>query len=150
MDRQKTNSVFLPLGKVLSDKLQKFQNRAARIILGTDYRTSSDLVLGLLNWESLEERRFKRKAIIMHKVKNNDAPASITELFDIVSNSTNYNLRGANSKFVLPRPKNESLKKSFSFNGVKHWNSLPESLRKVKSLQTFRNQIKTVTLLDKA
>ena len=31
----------------------QFQNRAPRIILVADYRTSSHMVLGLMNWEKL-------------------------------------------------------------------------------------------------
>ena len=133
--------VWDSLGKVLSEKLQKFQNRAARLILGTDHRASTDLVLGLLNWKRLENQRFNRKAVMMHKIANNNAPTSLTELFTRVGDSTDYNLRGAQSRFVLPRPRTESLKKSFSYSGAITWNSLPERLRQIESVQSFKTDI---------
>ena len=107
--------------------LREFQNRAAILILGTDNRTSSNLVLGLLEWDRLDERRAKRKAIAMHKAYYNSAPESVVELFQTVESSTNYNLRGGGTRLVLPRPRIETFKKSFSFSGSKVWNNLPET-----------------------
>ena len=140
--------VWDSLGKTLSDKLQKFQNRAARLILGTDNRTSSNLVLGLLEWDRIDERRAKRKAIAMHKAYYNSAPESVVELFQTVESSTNYNLRGGGTRLVLPRPSIETFKKSFPFSGAKVWNSLPDVLRQTESLESFKNKLRSVTLLD--
>ena len=52
-----------------------------------------------------------RKAMVMLKVKHNDSPNSLTGLFCTVGSSADYNLRGENSKSVLPRPQTESLTK---------------------------------------
>jgi hypothetical protein len=41
----------------LALKLQKLQNRAARIITGTDYSRRSSDILNELGWEKLSERR---------------------------------------------------------------------------------------------
>ena len=49
----------------LTDKLQKLQNRAARVITGADYRTPSSVLLNKLGWSSLKEKRHKRKALMM-------------------------------------------------------------------------------------
>ena len=45
----------------LSDKLQKLQNRAARVITQSPVDTSSNLLLAMLKWEKLSLRRKKRK-----------------------------------------------------------------------------------------
>ena len=37
----------------LSDKLQKLQNRAARVILKASYGTSSSLLLDILKWDKI-------------------------------------------------------------------------------------------------
>ena len=64
---------------MLAEKLQKFLNRAARLILGTDIeQVLIELVLGLLNWKKIENQRFNWKAVMMHKVANNNAPDSFT------------------------------------------------------------------------
>ena len=43
----------------LSDKLQKLQNRAARVITQSPFETSSNLLLAMLKWEKLSLRRKK-------------------------------------------------------------------------------------------
>ena len=54
----------------LSDKLQKLQNRAARVITKLPFDTSSNLLLSTLKWEKLSLRRKKQKALIMYKTLN--------------------------------------------------------------------------------
>ena len=58
----------LAIPKKLKDKLQKFQNRAARIIVGASYEIRSADVLQSLAWDNLETRRRTTKAILMFKV----------------------------------------------------------------------------------
>ena len=52
--------------KIRADKLQKLQNRAARIITRADYSIRSSDVLNSLEWSNLEERR--KKALISYDV----------------------------------------------------------------------------------
>ena len=49
--------------KQLKDKLQKFQNRAARIIAGASFETRSADVLRSLAWDDLKIRRCTIKSI---------------------------------------------------------------------------------------
>jgi hypothetical protein len=44
-------------GESLRDKLQKFQNRAARVITGNSYKIRSIDILKKLDWKTLGERR---------------------------------------------------------------------------------------------
>ena len=46
----------------LSDKLQKLQNRAARVITQSPFETSSNLLLAMLKWEKLSLRRKKTES----------------------------------------------------------------------------------------
>ena len=52
--------------KTLKDKLQKFQNRAAKIIAGVSLDTRSADVLRSLGWNELETRRRKPLLIVNH------------------------------------------------------------------------------------
>ena len=54
--------------KGLRDKLQKLQNRAARIITRSNYEIRSSQILNNLNWQTLEDRRMKQKCCLMFKV----------------------------------------------------------------------------------
>ena len=66
------------LSDQLSDKLQKLQNRAARVILKANYGTSSSLLLDILKWDNLVIRKKKHKAIMMFKTLNEQAPDEYT------------------------------------------------------------------------
>ena len=87
----------------LTDKLQKLQNRAARIITGRTYDVSSDDVLKELNWEPLKQRYKINKTIFMHKVRNDIMPSSLTNLFKIKTNDR-YDSRSNNNNYVLGKP----------------------------------------------
>ena len=48
--------VWNDIGDNLADKLQKLQNRAARVINGADYLTPTKAILNKLGWFNLKER----------------------------------------------------------------------------------------------
>ena len=65
----------------LSEKLQKLQNRAIRVISKSTYDTSSRFLLDLLGWDNLLVRRAKQNANLMYKCINNLTPAYLFNLF---------------------------------------------------------------------
>ena len=65
----------------LSDKLQKLQNCAARVITQSPFETSSNLLLAMLTWEKLSLRRKKQKALIMYKTLK--LPQTIFNVFSL-------------------------------------------------------------------
>ena len=69
------------LGKKQSKKLQKLQNRAARVITRSSYDISSSSLLEELNWESLSTKRLKQKAILMFNTINKHTPFYLQEMF---------------------------------------------------------------------
>lgn len=122
-----------------SDKLQKLQNRAARVITRTSYDTSSSILLDMLHWDTLSTRRKKMKAIIMFKSLNNKVPEYLQEMF--IPRCSEYSLRNSESKLTLPMPHTDYLKRSFSYNGAILWNSLPQQVRNMSSLGQFKKEI---------
>ena len=126
--------VWDTIGVTASEKLQKLQNRAARLILRADYNTHSKSLLDQLGWEKLNERRAKQKAVMMYKVRNSSAPSCLTALFKTVAETNSYNLRGSSTKVYLPRPNTEFMKKSFSYDGATTWNKLSIGLHKATYL----------------
>ena len=67
--------VWDTLGKGLSERLQKLQNRAARLIMNLkNEHGHSVLARNSLGWELLEKRRIEMKARIMYKTVNKLAP----------------------------------------------------------------------------
>ena len=53
------SSVWEGMGKCQSERLQKLQNRAARIVTYSDFDTRSLRLLDDLGWDTLEQRRAK-------------------------------------------------------------------------------------------
>ena len=91
----------------LLTKLQKLQNRAARVITGSSYETNSEDILSELNWQPLKERFRIKKAMFAYNVRNNDKlPQSIINRFKTKDNSI-YNLRNNYTDFVLNKTKNQ-------------------------------------------
>ena len=69
------------LSGYLSDKLQKLQNRAARVITKSPFDTSSNHLLSTLDWERLSLRRKKQKALMMYKTMNDDLAPEYLQSF---------------------------------------------------------------------
>ena len=99
------------LSNQLSDKSQKLQNRAARVILKANYETSSRLLLDILEWDKLVMRRKKHKAIMVFKFLNEQAPVYLLNLFH--ERSTYYDLRNSFHKLTLPKPCTKLLETKF-------------------------------------
>ena len=65
----------------LREKLQRLQNRAARVITGFTFDIRSVDVLNMLGWESLDQRRNYTKSIYMYKIINDHAAPNLKQLF---------------------------------------------------------------------
>ena len=131
--------VWEGLGTELARKIQKLQNRAARIITFSNFDSSSDPLLEKLEWDRLSIRRTKLLATEMFKVYNNQAPEYLTGKFIRVQ--TPHNTRGSSTKLQLPLPKTNYGKKRFGHRGASIWNKLPEDLRNCKSLSSFKGKL---------
>jgi hypothetical protein len=81
----------------------------------------------------------------MYKVLNNLAPSSLAELFEHKRNITKHALRSSSTSLQLPQPKTEKLKKRFSYDGAKLWNSLPADVRNSDTLTIFKERIRAHT-----
>ena len=99
------------LSQQLCEKLQKLQNRAARVITKSSYNTNSSYLLNSLSWDNLSVRRTKQKANLMYKCVNKR------------------------------KPRTDYLKRNFSYSGASLWNDLPEDIRTTKSLRNFKRRI---------
>ena len=127
------------LSQQLNEKLQKLQNRAARVITKSSYNTNSSYLLNSLSWDNLSVRRTKQKANLMYKCVNKLAPNYLCNMF--TSRALSFDLRDASQKLCLPKPRTDYLKRSFSYSGASLWNDLPEDIRTIKSLRNFKRRI---------
>ena len=124
--------------KTLSDKLQKLQNRAARILTFSSYDTNAGLLFERLGWKGLECQRQIQEAIMVYKSLNGLVPTYLQSIFTDRNNITQYELRDTVGKLAVPLPRTNYLKNSFSYQGAVLWNSLPHDLRQAQTLNGFR------------
>ena len=118
------------------EKLQKLQNRAIRVITNSTNDTSSRYLLNSLGWDNLSVRRAKQKTNLMYWCINNLVPAYLCNSF--APRIPNYCFRNAKKKLMLPKPRTDNLKRSFSYRGALLWNNLPEEIRTSNSLGLFK------------
>ena len=125
--------------KTLSDKLQRLQNRAVRVLTHSSYDADANQLFKELGWDNLEIRRQKLKAEMVYKSVNGLAPNYLSSKFiqrsDVI---TSYNLRDSDNKLAIPLPRTNHYKNSFAYSGAVLWNSLPSAARQATSLTNFR------------
>ena len=108
-------------GTGLKNRLQKFQNRAVRVVYGANYDTQSAVLVENLRWEPLEERQNYLKAVFMFKILNGHTDPNLKELFETNHDSVcPYNLRNTQTDFALPSPKKD-LGKRFLITWEHHY-----------------------------
>ena len=134
--------IFNKLPARLIDKLQKFQNRAAKITAVLSYEIDTADVLETLGWETLESRRQRMKSVFLYKILNYyTAPNLEQSLVGGSSMPASYNLRNTETDIPLSKPRREFLKKSFKYSGAKLWNSLSREAKESQSIFTFKLKI---------
>ena len=92
--------------QTLKGKIQRLQNRAARIITGDTYDVHSKDILSRSGWKNLEERRVLQ------------TESYVTKALQILDKK--YQLR--NNNLVLMLSNTNAKKRSFSYSAAKIWN----------------------------
>ena len=87
----------------LQIKLQKFQNRAGRVITGDNWEVKSRNVLNKLNWQPLNEIRLFETLLFMRRILKDEVPATVSDQFQISFNDQ-YNLRSNGTMLKLAKP----------------------------------------------
>ena len=139
------NSLLVGLPNVGIDKLQRVQNRAARLALNLTPadRTSSLLMLKDLHWLPVRARIDFKIALLCYKAQNSLAPPYIEEL--LTPYSPSRSLRSTNSQSLeIPKTKLKRFgDRSFARMGPVIWNSLPSLVRLAGSEEVFKKRLKT-------
>ena len=130
-------------GKTLTDKLQKLQSRAARVITGAKYEERSVDVLQGLGWEFLEKRLLKLKSIMMFKILHDQSAPILRNLFLKAEDcQDNYDLQSGDTDLALPKPNTNYLKRNLRYSGAMLWNSLEKETKKAQTLASFKRLLR--------
>ena len=83
-------------GQINSDRLEKVQLEAARIVMGLPSFASIYSIYIETGWEKLKIRREVRKLVLFNKIVNGQIPDYLTELVPpTVADTNNYNIRNS-------------------------------------------------------
>ena len=135
-------SVWGCCGETLLDKLQKLQNRAARIVTNSSYDTSSLPLIGRLGWLTIKEMIEFEIATMVYKSLHGLAPEYMQLMFTKLSENNSRSLRNTDTDLRIPRFATSYGQRSFSYRGVTVWNKLSTEIKNAPSLATFKNLLK--------
>ena len=136
------NVVWGNCSKNLSSKLQKLQNRAARVLTFSNYDCSTSELFQNLKWSKLVHQRAVSKAIMMHSIVNNTAPEYLTSRSVRCCDLTSYNLRENEYKLTVPQPCTEFCKRSLSYCGSVLWNNFSLEVWQFTSPSIFKGKLR--------
>ena len=128
------------------NKLQKLQNRAARIETNSPYDAPSLPLLRKLGWNPIKELVDIETTMIVYKSINNEAPNYLTSLFERLSQNTIRELRNTKTDLKMPLLKTSSGQKCFSYRGARLWNNLSVDAKSAKTQTQFKKLIKNQSL----
>ena len=129
--------------KYLISKVQKFQNRAARLISNNfNYDTPGSQIVAQLGWQNIDVRRKYLTNILTYKCLKNQAPSYLRNM-SLRSDTHGYETRHASSrKLSVPKPNIEKYREAFVYQAPKLWNEPPMSISEKMSLFSFKSVLK--------
>ena len=132
------STVWGTCGATLQDKLQKLQNRAARVLTLSNYDVNAGQLLEILGWKNLNRQRNIQKPP-WYLNAYTLAPDYLASKFS--ERNTSYNLRDSENKLNVRLPRTNYFKNSFSYSGATLWNCLPYEARCAEPLRSFKREI---------
>ena len=123
------------------NRLQRLQNKAARLITSSRFDDPSVPLIKGLGWQTIEEMISSETNIMVFKALNDRAPQYLTELFSRNSHRSVHNLRNTSNDLKLPLMKPATGQRCFSFRGAKYWNGLSVESKQAVDLVSFKASI---------
>ena len=113
-------------GQTLRDKLQRLQNRAARVLTNSNYDAYANILLNDLGWHNLETQRQIHKAVMVYKSLNCLVPDHMSSKFILRCDLFDcYNLRDSENKLAVRLPRTNYHRNSFCCSGAVLWKICP-------------------------
>lgn len=131
----------------LNDKnrIQKVQNSCLRLIFGLRKFDHISHKLCEVKWLNMDNRRKLHLGNFVHKILNSSAGCvSMKNKFALRSSLHSKNIRYGN-RFNIPRHHSAMFKRSFIYNAIQLYNSLPDNLKSF-NLNKFKHKFKSLLL----
>ena len=119
------------------NKLQKLQNRAARIDTSSPYDEPSQPLLEKLGWQAIRELIDMETSTMVYRSINNEALDYLSTLFERLSQNTIKELQNTKTDLKLPLLKTSNGQKCFSYRGARLWNNLSANVERAQNQHQF-------------
>ena len=113
--------------------LQVMQNKAARIVCLASFRASRQEIFARLKWLSVKQLIFYHTALSTYRIRTSGQPDYLAMIM------SRDNRRG---NIMVPNSILSLAKNSYCFRGAVDWNSLPHSIRNLRSKEKFKIELK--------
>ena len=130
----------------LNNKINHIHERDAGIVYN-DYSSSFEDLLNKDKSVTIHQHNLQQLAIEIFKVKIRIAPIIMNEIFSFAENNT-YNLRSGKHLSRVNVHSTQCGTESIGYLGAKIWDLVPVHMKDLKTLSTFKNQIKNWILKD--
>ena len=130
----------------LKNKLQILQNKAARTIAKVRYdEANHGKLLADFGWLSVNRNLRKlNMSVFAYKELNNLHPEQDISPFQKLDDQRTYNTRSVtNSNLFIPRGDTQLFNRTMSYSGSRLWNEIPYEIRRVQTLEDFKDKLKT-------
>ena len=124
------------------NKLQKLQNRAARIVTNSPYRMSASPIIRQLGWQTVYELMKTETLKMVYRSINHEVPEYLTGLFHRLSETCARQLRNTSTDLYVPLFKTACGQKCFSYGGAKLWNDLKRESKMANTFTQFKSSLK--------
>ena len=117
-------------------RAQAIQNMAARWITNNGRRARTSILMEQTGWFSIEETIKLSSANTIWKIIHMKTPRKLHDKLSWDQNTL---------KFNILQPRIEFTKSNFSYRACTEWNQIPDAIRNIKSIGSFKKHMKTWT-----
>lgn len=130
-------------------KLQRVQNRAARLALNSTQRAYINNMHAQLCWLKVDKRLKTSLLSFIKNINTSQKPDCLFSQLTLSSAVHTYPTRHATGgNFSIPTIKTNSKQRTVLCRAMVEWNSLPNHISKTQSIATFKKQIKQYFMVD--
>ena len=142
------NGLLHNLPQRLTRRMERVQRSAARIICRLDrrQRVSMTEVLHDLHWLPVTSRIQYKLLTLTFKALRTGTPKYLSDLLKPYRSGRHTRSQGPLAPDRLEKPAHKGVRmggRSFSVTAPHLWNQLPGNIRNIKSIDTFKKQLKT-------
>ena len=135
------NAMLLGITEYNLYKMQKVQNRAARLIFNLPRSSHVHHLLFELHWLPVRYRILFKVVLIIYKCINLGEPVYLNNSLNTYSPSRQLRSSTSNN-LEVPRILSSWGERSFSFTAVKYFNNLPDWIKLAESITIFKSRLK--------